>query len=268
VSHLPRFQAQNPAISGYRYGWVSCTAFATAMVIDATTGGVKTPTGGKVRSLTDEPVPDRKSPGLSLAQVDEAANDLGVDLATFYRMDWNKFVSIRATHRPYVIAVVYAPIADSRFDAGHGFRGNHALAGVDQVILDPLADGRYAGVYKYHAEDYPDALIRKAAEAYPSGLQVAFAPAAEHPNLDWQAIATAGQAFTRYLVKPNDSGKLQIYGRKPWRSKSGFHLDCTKPTLVYENAAPGTIPSRRSLVRIAEGSYSGWWVSSSMAHPK
>ncbi len=55
----------------------------------------------------------------------------------------------------------YAPIADSRFDAGRGFRGNHSVLVMPGFIVeDPLADGRYGQAYKYKGEAYPQSLMR------------------------------------------------------------------------------------------------------------
>lgn len=72
----PELQAQNPAISGYYLGWVSCTAYGVAMGIDDFTATGRRVTGRRVRELTGD-----LSGGLTLPQGAAAAAKLGVRVA-------------------------------------------------------------------------------------------------------------------------------------------------------------------------------------------
>lgn len=153
----PTFQPQNPAINGYYLGWASCTCYAGAMAASYDRQVKKIVEGEDVRRRTGD-----VSGGTTLAQVDAAVRSLtGVDLDVYYRLSWSSFVAKVEAGRYAILQGWYAPIADSRFDAGNGFRQNHAV-GVppDWRVQDPLADGRYPGVYKYANETYPKSLLR------------------------------------------------------------------------------------------------------------
>lgn len=152
----PTFQPQNPAINGYYLGWASCTCYAAAMAASYDRQVKLLITGEDVRRRTGD-----TQGGTTLAQVDSAVLSLtGVNLDVRYRMTWDRFAAEVDRGRYAILQGLYAPIADSRYDAGNGFRQNHAI-GVppDWRVQDPLADGRY-GVYKYAAEVYPRSLLR------------------------------------------------------------------------------------------------------------
>ena len=153
----PSFQPQNPAINGYYLGWASCTCYAGAMAASYDRQVKNIVSGESVRRRTGD-----TSGGTKLAQVDAAVRSLtGVDLDVYYRLPWASFVKSVSNGRGAILQGWYAPIADSRFDAGNGFRGNHAVfVPPDFHAMDPLADGRYSGVYKYRNEAYPQALLR------------------------------------------------------------------------------------------------------------
>ena len=55
MASRPAFQHQGPdancVIDGQKLGWLSCTAYAMAMLIDASTGGARRPKGCRVRRL-------------------------------------------------------------------------------------------------------------------------------------------------------------------------------------------------------------------------
>lgn len=61
-------------------GWVSCQAYAAAVICDAVSLGGCVPTGEQVRDLTDENVPDPHDPGLNIGQVVAALRRFGVRL--------------------------------------------------------------------------------------------------------------------------------------------------------------------------------------------
>jgi hypothetical protein len=159
---LPEFQPQNPAINGYKYGWASCTAYSGAMAASYHAQVRKLMTGAALRNRTGD-----FDGGLTLAQIDTALNRYwDVDLVTLYRLPWSTFAHMIDRGQGAVLQGLYAPIADTRFDAGNGFRGNHAVfVPPNWGVMDPLADGRYSGVYKYRGEAYPQSLLRDFAGA-------------------------------------------------------------------------------------------------------
>lgn len=150
---------------GDRYGPLNCMAYAAAAVISFDTKGAKHPTGAQIRALTNEPIPNRDDPGLNLAQVDAAAARLGVRLDVRYRIPWAEYMLLTAHGHASILSVGYAPIADSPYKGSTVFRGNHSIAVFPgRNVIDPLADGRYAGLFKGPGV-YPESLLRRAAAA-------------------------------------------------------------------------------------------------------
>lgn len=254
MSYQPTFQAQNPAISHYALGWSSCTAFAAAMAIDFDTLGAIRPTGGQVRNLTHDTIG-----GLNLAQVDRAALEgWGVNLSTVYRLPWADYVKRRNAGCAAILQGGYAPIADSPYDAGRGFRGNHAVLDTPtRQVLDPLADGRAAGVYQYNAQPYPDALLRDFAGRLDLGngnrLGAGLVYASfTRDNVHTFHIRFVGSFFI-YTVKNG-----VITGRTSHRFGGPTGAPCTAQK-VY----PWPKHASRSLVRITDGKLAGEYVGTS-----
>jgi hypothetical protein len=154
----PTFQPQNPAINGYSLGWLSCTAYSAAMAASFDKQVKQAMTGEAVRRKTGD-----TTGGLTLAQVDAALRSgWNIDLATYYRLPWSTFAKLVGSGMGAVLQGGYAPIADSRFDAGRGFRGNHAIfVPPNWAAMDPLADGRYGQAYRYANEPYPIELLKQ-----------------------------------------------------------------------------------------------------------
>ena len=73
----PVFQHQGPdrncVIDSHAIGWLSCTAYAMAMLIDAATDGVRTPKGCQVRNKVK---PQDVEGGLTLGQVSRVAREV------------------------------------------------------------------------------------------------------------------------------------------------------------------------------------------------
>lgn len=272
----PAFQAQNPAISGYRYGWSSCTAFSAAMTGSYDAQVRELVTGGQVREETGDHVG-----GLSLAQVDDSLEHWSVFLDVRYRLPWADFATRVTAGRMAILQGGYGPIADSPFDAGGGFRGNHAIAVYPGfVVMDPLADGRRDGIYKYHGEAYPADLLRRFAGALNLGgsllgnglTYAAFSHdrLAPVPAEKWVAtVRPAGTQFMRYFVAKTQYG-LQIRGREKRTTKAGFSLPCTAPKNIWENAGAKPPTSRRSIVEVAGPGpgYDNFWIDSKWAEEK
>lgn len=159
----PSFQLASTAGST---GPVDCTAHAAAVTIRSSTCGARTPSGRTIRLQSNEPVPDPASPGLNLDQVDAVAGHYGVnlDVRIGYRsVTWAEYERRRKAGQPTIIQVRYAAIADSKYDAGRGFRGNHAIAETTHATYDPLADGRASGVFRFNGTIYTRAVIQTAA---------------------------------------------------------------------------------------------------------
>lgn len=133
--------------------------------------GVWPPTGGFIRQVTTNPdgSPDRTG-GTNLGQMNQVCQHYyGFTLDVQYGMGWDAMVAEVAKGRGASLSVYYQPIAQSSFSGQSNFYGNHQVfvesvnttAGTMRVI-DPLADGRAAGVYKGPG-DYPMSLMKQAA---------------------------------------------------------------------------------------------------------
>lgn len=250
----PTFQAQNPAISGYPLGWLSCTCYAGAMAAAFDQGKSFVMSGGAVRTETG----DREG-GTTLAQVDQALyRGWGVNLNSVYRLPWADFAKQIDAGKGAILQGWYAPIADSRFDAGRGFRGNHAITVLPGWIgMDPLADGRASGVYKYHGEAYPQALLKSFAgklniggagyTALGAGLVYA---SLTRDKVAAYAVSFTGGSFWVYRV----SGGV-ITGRYAKRFSGPTSAPCGPPRLT-----PWSGHSSRSLVRMTKGALVGEYV--------
>jgi hypothetical protein len=256
----PIFQAQNPAISGYALGWSSCTAFAGAMAASFDRQVSKLCTGGQVRQQTGD-----TTGGTTLAQLALALRTRWtVDLDTRYRLSWADFAAKINAGCAAILQGGYGPIADSRFDAGRGFRGNHAIAVIPGWIgMDPLADGRYGTTYAYKGEAYPQSLLKAFAgkldvtgtgSLLGSGLVYAAFTRDRVSNVLWK-FSLGPADYTVYSV----SGSL-ITGTRIAHT-GGFSASCTAPQL-YSWAGH----TSQSLVRLTSGSHAGQYVRASHAH--
>jgi hypothetical protein len=251
----PTFQAQNPAISGYSLGWSSCTAFSAAMAASFDRQVAKLCTGGQVRAKTGDTVG-----GLTLAQVDDALNrGWAVDLNTVYRGGWADFVKRIDAGCAAILQGSYAPIADSRFDAGGGFRGNHAVTVLPGwIVMDPLADGRRSGIYKYHGEAYPQPLLREFAgrlnigvvTPLPLGLGLVYA-SFTRDNVHTYRASVDG----RHGVYTVMNGVITAA-----RVATGTYSATCTPPHVYP--WPGH-SSAQTLVRLTSGSHAGRYIQAS-----
>lgn len=163
----PRFQAQNPAISGDKYGWENCAAYAGAEAASYSTCGAVNVTGAQVRASTNEPIPDPASPGLNIIQVTDALAKFGVTVTPFTRMSWADVTALRAQGHAFSLCGQYSVLRTTKFSGDPNFYGGHQVyyppSGKTQ---DPLCDGRRAGIYKYHGEVYPDDLMERFCGAF------------------------------------------------------------------------------------------------------
>lgn len=225
---LPLFQAQNPAISHYPLGWASCTAFVAAMVGSFDRQLAELCTGAQVRTLTRDTVG-----GLNLAQVDQALNEgWRDDLDTIYNLPWADFAKRIDAGEAAILQGGYGPIARSRFNAGRGFKGNHAIAVMPGWVgMDPLADGLF-GNYRYKGEAYPPALLKAFAAELNFG-SVLIGPGRVYASFSrprrtaaWRASVTKSK-FGLYVV---NAAKRTVTSARA-ANTGGFSATCTPPGL-------------------------------------
>ena len=152
--YLPHFVKQ---LDGSAYAGSNCTCASAAMAADDDSCGSKTVTPSVVRLWTGD-----TSGGTNLSEVDDALRThLAIDLDTQYRYPWSSFMKRLQGGAGAILQGWYAPIRDSRFSGSETFGGNHAIfVNPGLIAMDPLADGRRPGIYKYHGEAYPEALLR------------------------------------------------------------------------------------------------------------
>ncbi len=258
--YLPRFQHQ--LRDDDPYGAYNCTAYAAAMAGDFDTCGSVVLTGERVRQLSDEPRPDPDSPGLNLRQIDAALNRYGVDLETRYRLPWEDFVRKIEKGEGAVLQVYYGPIADSKYDAGGGFRGNHAFfVPPGWGVMDSLADGRRSGIYEYSGDPYPKPLLREAAgKLIISGTTrlgdgYVYAAFTRDRRATWYVKIGPDRSFA--VFDANDADRTCRFIRHSTTDHDGSpRWDCTSPR-TYRNRRGET----RILVRLLEGRLKGLYVN-------
>ena len=248
-------------------GGVDCTAHSASNAIDHATCGAKDPGGRTIRLKSSEPIPDPNSPGLNLSQVATVAkNDYGVSLDIRIgsrKVPWAEYERRRMSGQGAIIQVNYGPIADSKYDAGRGFRGGHAMFESVHATYDPLADGRASGVFRHNGSVYDRELIKKAA----GGLIIASSS---------QGVVRVGQgyiwaAFTRDVIPAYHArvpaGEFWAYWivdeqvkQRSRRSTGGFSAGCTPP-ITFKWPGHGTA----TLVKLLTGSRAGKYISANWA---
>ena len=253
---IPTFQAQNPAINGYYLGWASCTCYTGAMAAAFHRQTKMVMSGESIRRRTGD-----TTGGTNLAQVTGALRSgWGINLEVTYKLPWATFAKKVQGGAGAILQGWYAPIADSRFDAGNGFRGNHAMfVPPGWGTMDPLADGRHPGVYKYHGESYPPFLLKKFA-----GLL----------NLATSGYRKLGDgyvyaAFTRDLIH---SYHVQFLGGRFWTydiAQSGYIYDRDPADVSAPTGAPVGPPERHGwpghsakiLHKVLDGKFQGKYIA-------
>jgi hypothetical protein len=149
-NYHPTHQAQLEYKWGGKYGGANCTPCSAGMTGQAHTCGALLFTGAQIRAASNEPIPDPKSPGLNLGQVDEALFKLSkgaIDLDTHYRYDFDD-VRKRVTAGAQAILQIQRSVLVKRGEAyGNTFAGGHAITiGVDSIGVwfdDPLTGRHY-----------------------------------------------------------------------------------------------------------------------------
>jgi hypothetical protein len=117
-------------------GGVNCTAYAGRGAGDADTRGALVFSGRAIRAATDEPRPDRASPGLNLRQVDEALFRLSkgvINLDTQWNAPWDRVTSFLRAGKWAELAIWRQVLVDHGHGGGNRFGKGHAiLYGFDQ----------------------------------------------------------------------------------------------------------------------------------------
>lgn len=260
--YLPQFQAQ---LDGTLLGPKSCTCYAGAMAGNYDSCGAKHPTGHNVRVLTGDTVG-----GTSLQQVDDALrHGYGIDLDTragSAALIWDDFRDRIDAGRGAILQGGYGPVNDSRFQGSETFRGNHAVAVFPGwVVMDPLADGRRPGIYKYHGEAYPQSLLR----SFASQLVVDPATGRKAGLRVWCSLTRDNTVAWKATVHPK-SGLFFVYSvvngvivaRKTVKT-GGLSADCTPPrSYRWPSHVP---PVTKSLVKLLSGYRKGQYIDSAWA---
>lgn len=271
-NYLPPFQPQNPALSGDRYGWYDCTAFSGAMAAAFDSCGDVKLTGGQIRAESNEPRPDPRSPGLALSQVADVLSDHGVELDIRYAYPWAKFRRRINEGQGAILQLSYEPIHRTHFSGDPNFTGGHAIfVPPGWGAMDPLCDGRRAGIHRYDGSAYPKALLREAAGMLVLGVGsqgprrlgdgLVYAAFTQDRRRSWQATVRplkgkTQRGYWRYHL--DDRGR--ITGRKRWYTR-GFTADCTAPKR-HPWPAKGR---KKALVEITSGSRRGIYIGSPFA---
>jgi len=257
-SYIPKFQDQ---INSYDYlGSLSCTCYSGAMAGDYHTCGAKKPTGKAVRYYTGDRIG-----GTSLPQVDYALNrGWGINLDTRIgssRLTWSQFVNAINSGRGAILQGSYRAIHGTKFAGDLNFTGNHAVfVPPGWKVMDPLCDGRRAGIYKYHGEVYPRDMLRRFAgylELSPggprAGLGYAWCSLTRDNKITYKARVPEG-TFTKYHVVDGIITVKRVY------ETGGFSAMCTAPRLYP--ARDGLGFANRSLVKLTTGGREGAYISS------
>lgn len=168
----PRFQPQNPALSGDKSGWTSCTAYSGAMGIDKATLGAKRPTGREVRARTGD-----TTGGLTLPQVARVAPLYGVRMEVHTGSSAatpSYALSQLRAGRGMLLqgntgALLRTPQQSTSGPVNHAVYVNEARSDGDVYVFDPAADGRRSGIDQGPSQWPWNLVLRFAAALRPYG---------------------------------------------------------------------------------------------------
>lgn len=255
--YIPPFQRQlNP---GDPLGSLNCTCYSAAMAGNYHTCGAKRPLGERVRELTYDRVG-----GTTLLQVDAALyRGWGINLDTRMgssKLTWTQFAAkINAGHGA-ILQGGYSAINRTRFTGSKTFTGNHAIFVPPRwLAMDPLADGRYAGIYKFHREAYPQTLLKDFAgrlildpvigRRLGYGYVWASLTRDNTSNLTYQykVVVPKGTKLLRYQF----NGDKEIIDYSV-HTTGGFSAYCSAPKVWPADSRSGLPFKFRTLVRITD----------------
>lgn len=242
-------------------GNVDCTAYAAALLAAVHSGGRYQPTGREVRLASNEPVPDPKSPGLNLPQVDDAVRKL---TAGAIDLDGTP-VSVAEAQRRIVagrwgeIQVVRSVLVDAGLGGGSKFGGGHAIT----AHTDPagvLLDGDPL-VPHYMPMAWSDLWAAATAFTRSIGTTGVYALWTRDVTVSYRAVIHPAPPATRkpFWIYELDRATGLITGRSRHWTR-GMSAACTPP-------APHSWPGigTRQLVKLTSGGLRGEWVDARYA---
>ncbi len=244
TGYIPRFVKQ---LDGSKYGGLNCTCASAAMAADDDSCGSKRTSGSQVRSWTGD-----TSGGTNLAQIDSALQShLNVNLDVRYRYPWADFVRRINNGEGAILQGWYMPIRNSRFRGSETFGGNHAIyVPSGWGAMDPLADGRRTGIYKYHGERYPESLLKEYAgklnvggtRYVPLGDGLVYAAFSRDNDVTFKAVVHPSPPATtvEYSLYTVTNG---VISRRVQRTTTGFTVASVSPPRIYRwpSGSPATL---------------------------
>lgn len=234
VTYIPDPRDYQQIRLGGITGPVDCTGWGGAFRVDAHTKGQIKTTGRALRLNSDEPVPDKNSPGLTLGQVDEA-----IIKVTHGRVDLDTRAQGRAISRKEATFL----IKDGRFmgaslrrgvlvDRGfvHGFSGSHdATFFVRDTEPDQLL--MFDSLVPYIVRVSWDAAF-DACESL-TGIGQIYAQFTRDLTPDYHVRIPYGQEFAQFFLDAN--GKITRVVKHI--SRNAHWQRCSTPR--YHGSAPG-----------------------------
>jgi hypothetical protein len=205
-------------------------------------------TGAQIRAATNEPIPDPKSPGLNLSQVDSALRSLSngvIDLDTRYALAFDTYRAKLTAGSQAILQIQRSELIKAGQGYGNTFPGGHAIhTGAENGVPwfdDPLT-GRHVTTW---------ATLEKAAGAllFPNGTHLGFGKvyAAFTRDITQTYRATCrplpGQTyrtFTRYFV--NAAGRITTH---EIRRTKGFRSPARPRACSRPRAATSVTPATR-----------------------
>lgn len=241
----------------------SCVAYSFSYGECDATLGKSSHSGEVIRNWTND-----HNGGLELGQCDLAMhNHAGIEFETRVS-SYQEFINRQDDGYGAIVIGGYGPIRDSRFRGSATFANNHAIwLPPTNKAMDPLADGRRAGINKYKGEVYPALLIHEFMAALRLGLSGPLA-GFNHVEASYikmqKAPALPPVIHRRVTVQP---GKIAFYVVDPKTQKAtvdhvgvtgGFSAACGSPH-IYK--FPGVKLHSVKLVRLSSGFMAGKYVN-------
>lgn len=158
-----RPQHQHQLVSSDPYGKFNCTAYSFAMMVDAVTiGGIKK-TGKEIRAMSNEPVPDPKSPGLNIVQLEAIAKKMDFQLFDRTGNSWEQCLEYLQNGQRVILQLDSGDLGASACkvsDVGHAM--------LLQAAPDDYRPTEVLGNDPLCKEEkwYPRATLKKAAEHF------------------------------------------------------------------------------------------------------
>ena len=243
-------------------GRFDCTAYGAAFRADAHSLGAVRVSGRSVRLHSDEPVPDRDSPGLNLGQVDASLIDL-----THGRVDLDTRVQSRSLTR----VELRRRVVDGRFmglsvDRGvlvrrgfvSGYTGPHDIT-VFTRDAEPDVPVMFDSLRTSLTRVSWD-VVFDAAEALTPGH--VYAQLTRDRSPDYRAVIkpdAGSSTIPFYQFHLDELGRIADTTR---RYTGGIDRPCSRP-VYHRSVIPGV--AGRYLVQLLEGARVGWYVNGRFA---